>query len=429
MKKITKIFLVSLIVFCLGALPAFAASTIEFSIGKAEMFKNSGTIEKSDLLAAPYIKDGRTMVPLRAISEAFGSSVTWDDATKTVGISSNNKTISLVVGENKMLVDGVEKPLDYVSEIVNSTTFIPLSAVSENLGFYVYFVDATKQILIDDTMPAFILGNTPVPYNEIATMYEITKPAAESFKNQDEFNQANYSTIFSIYQYLDSIASTNEIIGEYASLTDDEKAEIINATSDNANLPSSKILSGSFAKIMQDSILMEKAQSAFIESVKIPIEEAEKIYKENYVCAKHVLVAISENRSDEEAKALADEIYKRAAAGEDFDLLINEYGEDPGMANAPDGYVFTKGEMVVEFEEGTYALRDEQISEPIKTSYGYHIIKRLPLPNDEKFINSLRGELAYNQASAEFSKENEKLEIVVNISPEEFFNYYNGSAE
>ncbi|MBR3867666.1 MAG: peptidylprolyl isomerase, partial [Butyricicoccus sp.] len=74
----------------------------------------------------------------------------------------------------------------------------------------------------------------------------------------------------------------------------------------------------------------------------------------------------------------------RAQAGEDFEALIETYNEDPGMEANPEGYVFTEGTMVTEFYEGTLALEDDAVSEPIESSYGWHIIKRLPL-RDEDF--------------------------------------------
>ena len=49
------------------------------------------------------------------------------------------------------------------------------------------------------------------------------------------------------------------------------------------------------------------------------------------------------------------------------------------MKANPDGYVFGPGEMVTEFEEGTKALQPGQISQPIQSSFGWHIILRLPL--------------------------------------------------
>ena len=54
------------------------------------------------------------------------------------------------------------------------------------------------------------------------------------------------------------------------------------------------------------------------------------------------------------------------------------------MESSPDGYVFTEGEMVDEFYQGTKALEVGGVSDPIKSSYGWHIIQRLPL-RDEDF--------------------------------------------
>ena len=68
--------------------------------------------------------------------------------------------------------------------------------------------------------------------------------------------------------------------------------------------------------------------------------------------AKHILISADESLSEDELaekEKLANEVYEKAAAGEDFDSLIKEYGEDPGMESNPDGYTFGDGEMVEEF--------------------------------------------------------------------------------
>lgn len=113
-------------------------------------------------------------------------------------------------------------------------------------------------------------------------------------------------------------------------------------------------------------------------------------FDETYLRAKHVLVstvgddgALLENQ--DELEALANDIADRAQSGEDFDALIAEYGEDPGMTmeeNA-DGYIFTEGAMVDAFYQGTLALDMDGISEPIASDYGWHIIQRLPLRDSD----------------------------------------------
>ena len=86
----------------------------------------------------------------------------------------------------------------------------------------------------------------------------------------------------------------------------------------------------------------------------------------------------------------ANEILTRALAGEDFDMLIETYGEDPGMASNPNGYTFTSGVMVSEFEEATIGLEIGEISGLVQSQFGFHIIKRVE-PDPE---NVMRGPLS-----------------------------------
>lgn len=120
--------------------------------------------------------------------------------------------------------------------------------------------------------------------------------------------------------------------------------------------------------------------------------EIESYYQEHYLRAKHVLIRTvdesSQEITDEETlaqlEAKAQDIYQRAINGEDFDSLVDEYSEDPGSASNPDGYVFTEGEMIAEFEDAVKALEIGGISEPVKSSYGWHIIQRLPLRAEDR---------------------------------------------
>lgn len=105
---------------------------------------------------------------------------------------------------------------------------------------------------------------------------------------------------------------------------------------------------------------------------------------------------------DEESEiiyARATEVYEKAAAGEDFDELIKQYGEDPGMENSPEGYTFTKGKMVDEFYNAAMALDVGEISHPVRSSYGFHIIKRLPLNLTDEHISENRLSYAWEYVS------------------------------
>lgn len=119
--------------------------------------------------------------------------------------------------------------------------------------------------------------------------------------------------------------------------------------------------------------------------------------KNEYMAANHILLATM-NLSTGEAlddAAKADKLAKAQSLAEElkgitdaeallarFAELKEEYDEDTGKIAYPDGYVFTPGTMVSEFEQATKSQEAYQVSDPVETSYGYHVILTLPLDPD-----------------------------------------------
>lgn len=109
-----------------------------------------------------------------------------------------------------------------------------------------------------------------------------------------------------------------------------------------------------------------------------PVDESE------YMTLKHILVNFEKEdgttRTEEEALAEAQNI-KAMITDDNFDELMAQYSEDPGSQSSPEGYTFAHndGTMMQEFDDGGWALEVGQVSEPVKTSYGYHVIKRVEL--------------------------------------------------
>jgi len=102
----------------------------------------------------------------------------------------------------------------------------------------------------------------------------------------------------------------------------------------------------------------------------------EKLLSSEQVSVTHILISTDE-RSDDEAKALVDSIslqlQEEPAA---FDELVLKYSEDPSASANKGKFVNMKrGEMVEPFEKAAFALSDGEISEPVRTGYGYHIIR------------------------------------------------------
>lgn len=85
--------------------------------------------------SAPYISGGYTLVPVRFVAEAFGcGNIEWDDASRCVTIDDGKNEISLKIGSRTAYVNGQEKVLDQTAQIKNNRTYIPIRFVSENMG-------------------------------------------------------------------------------------------------------------------------------------------------------------------------------------------------------------------------------------------------------------------------------------------------------
>ena len=97
----------------------------------------------------PVIIDSRTLVPLRAIFEALGASVDWDSSTSTVIARKNKDYVLFSIGNKTYYVNNEEKNLDVPARLMNDRTMVPIRAVSEALGANVEWEDKTKTVIIN----------------------------------------------------------------------------------------------------------------------------------------------------------------------------------------------------------------------------------------------------------------------------------------
>ena len=96
----------------------------------------------------PQIIDGRTMIPARGVFTAMGAQVGWDGASQKVTVVKDATTIELVIGSGQMWVNGAFVNLDVPAQIVNDRTLIPLRAVSEALGCAVDWDNDARCVII-----------------------------------------------------------------------------------------------------------------------------------------------------------------------------------------------------------------------------------------------------------------------------------------
>lgn len=96
----------------------------------------------------PTVIDGRTLVPVRAIFEALGAEVEWDDATNTAKAIKGAKTVTVQIGSTTAYVDGAAKTLDVPAQTIDDRTMVPARFVSEAFGADVKWDGATETVTI-----------------------------------------------------------------------------------------------------------------------------------------------------------------------------------------------------------------------------------------------------------------------------------------
>ena len=111
-----------------------------------ETYKNIKTLSVEDIIVKnkdikfdtpPVIKENRTLVPVRAITEGFGAKVEWKQETKEVVITKDGNEIILKLDSKTALVNGKEVSLDVPSSAYSNRTYVPLRFIGENLGINV----------------------------------------------------------------------------------------------------------------------------------------------------------------------------------------------------------------------------------------------------------------------------------------------------
>lgn len=127
---------------------AVVSTTIKLQIGSPVMNINGQEKSIDENGTVPVIQNGRTLLPVRALVEAMGGGVQWDEASKTVTLTRNNDVIRLTIGRTTAYLNNNPQTLDVAPVIINSRTMLPIRFIAERFGFDVGWNDSDSTVII-----------------------------------------------------------------------------------------------------------------------------------------------------------------------------------------------------------------------------------------------------------------------------------------
>lgn len=123
----------------------------------------------------PVIKGGRTLIPVRAITEGFGAELAFDKESQVVTITKGDTVIELTLGSTVAVVNGEEVQMDTKANIVNNRTYVPLRFIMETFKLNVEWDQDTETVKIGDGTTD---GTTDVPEGTTTDTTETTSSDA-----------------------------------------------------------------------------------------------------------------------------------------------------------------------------------------------------------------------------------------------------------
>ncbi|HWI20642.1 MAG TPA: peptidylprolyl isomerase [Vicinamibacterales bacterium] len=232
--------------------------------------------------------------------------------------------------------------------------------------------------------------------------------------------------------------SDDEVVAEFKRRNEKVKLDVVPITADafkNQVTVNDAELYAAFEKDKERYRIGEKRKIKFAllnvdqvrQSITVPESEIEAFYKQNLsqyqtpaqVRASHILFK-TEGKDEKAVQAQAEEVLKMAKApNADFAALARKYSEDESNnTNGGDLDYFGRGRMVAEFEQAAFAMKNGEISNLVKTAFGFHIIKVVDnKPDATRPLAEVRAELEeqlkWQKAQAEAEKIAKSLEATI----------------
>lgn len=291
----------------------------------------------------------------------------------------------------KYMFDGVEKvPSEGKSFIYEGTTYVPIRFVSEALGKPVEWDEANETIWI---------GNNPTHFIATYQGGQVTKGQFDTYLGVQLFFHSSYAQYkgnaefeqFMLKQLLkDVILSSRSTPAQRDEASLKAKQQINDWKLQGADQWSSSLKAANVTEVEVELFLTHSFLAETVISTTISDERLQQQYKDNlaedpnyYTLAsvRHILIRLEDAngnplRTKDEALKRAQEVQMKLKNGANWTTLAKEYSDDPGSKDS--GGLYTDAhviEWVPEFKKAALELQIDQISQPVESSFGYHVMK------------------------------------------------------
>jgi foldase protein PrsA len=319
--------------------------------------------------------------------------------TGTLTYAATSTDIGVYFRELKFVFDGVEKqpPGDQKGFIYNDTTYVPLRFVSESIGKEVNFDNDTGTIWIGKNyggtsaapIATYTGGQvTQVELDTYIAAIAFFNPQSGGSSSNPAFRQQMLQQLIGVELLAARASDASRTAAEQAA--EKEYGGIVQyfGTADGleTNLKALKLTTLDMKQYILQSILAQQALSSMVDDAAVQVEydKQKQADPAAFVTAtvRHILIGITDAstgaalRTDAEALARVKDVKDKLAKGADFTELAKTYSDDEGSKN--NGGRYTNADIsgyVPAFKKAAAELPLHQLSDPVKTEYGYHLIE------------------------------------------------------
>lgn len=261
-----------IMIICMCSISMIASAAVQFNIkdtvntyeGKEVIIKYNGELLDCDI--SPIIHNDRTLIPIRAVIEKLGGSVTWDGILKLVTISYKGNTIGMCIGNNKASVNGIQTEMDVAPCIAylkgeedKGRTVLPIRFIMENFGLKVEWDQETYtvNIIYDESDP--VATNPEDEYPEEIDNPIAVEPDDETLTLKTTLGDIFEAEVIRIGLYFKDTAKRSYTVKSSTSIKIGviENGEFIEKHVINPNTNIYLSVNGSYVQVKVDGIILD----------------------------------------------------------------------------------------------------------------------------------------------------------------------------